>query len=307
MSVELDDIECVLDDLRRRGSRFALEHVVPNELRGWLLGISWDRDQLWALDLPCREIELSRLRWHFELPWWRGPDRAWFQVRPVQVLADPDRYPEHRDRLGGVDLNWPLHVLRRRGRWLIVDGIHRAAKAEQRGLRTVQARELSPNDLPLIASFVVNDRVFLANTVWELRGAGLDAWIFGGWCKEFLGQGPPRLHSDVDLVVRADNFAAFDEFLACSSYVEVVEKRSSHKRAYIRQGILVEVLIASPVNGATERTVFWDAERFVWPDGTFEFSSSELPVVSKEAVMAYEAAHARLNAWSPFRQVSGPD
>ncbi len=158
--------------------------------------------------------------------------------------------------------------------------------------------------LPLIASFVVNDRVFLANTVWELRGAGLDVWIFGGWCKEFLGQGPPRLHSDVDLVVRADNFVAFDEFLACSSYVEVVEKRSSHKRAYIRQGILVEVLIASPVNGATERTVFWDAEPFVWPDGTFEFSSSELPVVSKEAVMAYEAAHARLNAWSPFREVS---
>jgi hypothetical protein len=157
MSLENDEIEAVLDDLRRRGSCFALEHVVPDELRGWLLGISWDLDKLWALDLPCREIELSWLRWHFELPWWRASDRRWFQVRPAQVLAEPDQYPEHRDRLCRASLGSPVHVVRRHGRWLIVDGIHRAAKAEQKGLGTVLARELSPRDLPLIASFMVND------------------------------------------------------------------------------------------------------------------------------------------------------
>ncbi len=52
--------------------------------------------------------------------------------------------------------------------------------------------------------------------------------------------------------------------------------------------------------------MFWDAERFVWPGGTFELSSWELLVVSKAAVMAYEAAHARLNASSPFREVCCP-
>ena len=290
---------CVGEVVRSRTRR-------PKRAARPALGYSWGRDQLWALDLPCREVELSSLRWHFELPWWRGPDRGWFQVRPLQVLADPDQYPEHRGRLEGVDLNWPLHVLRRRGRWLIVDGTHRATKAEQQGLRTVQARELSLNDLRLIASFVVNDRVFLTATVRELRGAGLDAWIFGGWCKELLGQIPPRLHSDVDLVLRADNFVALDELLARSSYVEVEEKRSSHKRAYIRQGILVEPFLARPRIAATEHTVFWDAERFVWPGGTFELSWWELLVVSKEAVMAYEAAHARLNASSPFREVCCP-
>ena len=133
--------EEVLDDLRRRGSHHALEHVVPEELRGWLLDISWDLEQLWASDLPNREIELSWLRWHFGLPWWRASDRRWFQVRPAQVLADPDRYPEHRDRLCRASLEWPLHVLRRHGRWLIVDGVHRAARAEQQGLRTVRTAD----------------------------------------------------------------------------------------------------------------------------------------------------------------------
>ena len=42
MSSEDQEIEGVLDDLRARGSRFALDHVVPDELRGWLLNISWD-------------------------------------------------------------------------------------------------------------------------------------------------------------------------------------------------------------------------------------------------------------------------
>ena len=79
-------------------------------------------------------------------------------MRPAQVLAEPDQYPEHRDRLYRASLDSPVHVVRRHRRWLIVDGIHRAAKTEQRGLETVLARELSPRDLPLISSFMVNDR-----------------------------------------------------------------------------------------------------------------------------------------------------
>ena len=149
-------------------------------------------DKLWALDLPCREVELQCLRWHFELPWWRASDREWFQVRPAQVLANLDQYPEHRDRLNRARLDFPLHVLRRHGRWLIVDGIHRAAKADLQGLPTIRARELSSSDVPLIASFTVNDRAFLTGTVAELRQAGLDVWVCGGWGKELLGQCPPR-------------------------------------------------------------------------------------------------------------------
>ncbi len=302
MSCEDDKVEEVLDDLRRRGSRHALEHVVPDELRRWLLDISWDPDRLWALDLPCREIGLSGLRWHFGLPWWRASDRGWFQVRPAQVLAHPDRYPEHRDRLCRASLEWPLHVLRRHDRWLILDGVHRAAKAEQQGLRTMRARELSPADLPRIASFTVNDRAFLTATVTELRDAGLDVWVFGGWGKELLGQSPPRLHGDVDLVMRADDFGPLDEFLACSPYVQVTEKRSSHKRAYVRNGILVEVLVASPVNGSTGQTVFWGTELFVWPSGAFQLTYDELPLVSRPAIAAYEAAW-----WRPTRGVNDKD
>jgi hypothetical protein len=56
--------------------------------------------------------------------------------------------------------------------------------------------------------------------------------------------------------MHAEDFVAFDEFLARSPYVEVSEKRSSHKRTYMRNGILVEVFVTKPVNGSSEQTVF---------------------------------------------------
>ena len=100
--------------------------------------------------------------------------------------------------------------------------------------------------------------------------------------------------------MRADDFVAFDEFLAGSQYPEIAEKRSSHKRAFIRNGIMVEVLIAKPVNGSTRETVFWDTELFVWPVGTFELTHCELPIVSGQTIAAYEGEHARLQRASPF-------
>ncbi len=304
--VEEEDVEVVLDDLRSRGSRFALEHVVPEELRPWLLNISWDVGKLWALKLPGRDVELSCLRWHFELPWWRGADRAWFQVRPARVLDHPGQYPEHQARLVRASLDMPIHVLRRHGRWLVIDGIHRAAKAAQEGRLALPAWVLSPRHLPMIALFVVNNRALLSATVAELRRAGLDVWVFGGWAKELLGQCPSRLHGDVDLVLRADNFLPFDQFLSRSPYVEVAEKRSSHKRAYMRNGILVEVFIASPAIGACAQTMFWDSERFEWPIGTFGPSHGDLPVISAHALAAYETAHGRLQRSSPFHRTSAP-
>jgi hypothetical protein len=133
----------------KRLPRHHLFAQIPPALRGWLLPIEWDRELLWALDIPHRRLELEELRWHFELPWWRR-NGVWFEVTPREFLARPEAHPEHADRIANADLSYPLHVIRRGRRWLILDGIHRLVRAEMLGLSDIAVSTLVPTDLAKI-------------------------------------------------------------------------------------------------------------------------------------------------------------
>ena len=151
-AVEAEDLDLVLARLPRHH----LFEEIPAALRGWLLPIDWDRERLWALDLPYRRLELEELHWHLELPWWsRGG--VWFQVIPKDFLADPRAHPEHADRVANADLSYPLHVVFRRQRRLILDGIHRLAKAAMLGLSEIPVVTLTPADIVRIARQPIAD------------------------------------------------------------------------------------------------------------------------------------------------------
>lgn len=145
-AVAAEELDLVLERLPRH-PRFA---EIPTALRDWLLPIDWDRERLWALDLPRRRLELEELRWHLDLPWWRH-DGVWFQVTPREFLAAPTAHPEHADRVGSADLSYPLHVVPRHRRWLILDGIHRLVKSEMLGLTDVLVSTLTPADIVKVA------------------------------------------------------------------------------------------------------------------------------------------------------------
>jgi hypothetical protein len=143
-----------LESMLERLPRHHLFTDIPAALRGWLLPIDWDRERLWALDLPHRRLELEELRWHLDLPWWRR-DGVWFQLTPREFVADPSAHPEHMERLVTADLCYPLHVVRRHQRWLILDGIHRLLRAELIGLTNLVVATPSPVDIAKIAGHPV--------------------------------------------------------------------------------------------------------------------------------------------------------
>lgn len=120
---------------------------IPEALRPWLLPVNWERDRLWTIGREPIRIPLSELRWTYELPWWRGNDRRWFQVAPRAYLDAPHEHPEHHRRMLAIDLSYPIHVLRRRGRYVPLDGIHRTARADQLGHHTIDAIVLQLADL----------------------------------------------------------------------------------------------------------------------------------------------------------------
>jgi hypothetical protein len=96
-----------------------------------------------------------------------------------------------------------------------------------------------------------NNREFLKHVLGRLQQHGFASLIFGGWAEELLQLVPPRPHRDVDLLLPADSFVAFDRFLASAEsygWHEIVAKRFAHKRAFLAQGIMVEfTLVGSRV------------------------------------------------------------
>src|SRR5436190_16139057 len=113
----------------------------PPELAPFFLDLDWDEARLWQLRLRVGRIRTAELEWHLDLPWWRdngGP----FAVTPRDVLADPRRHPEQYARTLNADLRFPLHITRHHGRWTIMDGIHRLAKAVLLELERVPAKRV---------------------------------------------------------------------------------------------------------------------------------------------------------------------
>ena len=116
----------------------------------------------------------------------------------------------------------------------------------------------------------------------DLSAAGLGPLVFGGWAEELLGVTPPRSHSDIDLLVVAKPHAV-DDFV--SRRQEIVQKRFSHKRAYVEDGVMVELFLVGR-DEDVETTTFWDTRLWTWPrlepvmvDG--------LPVAPATALAAY--------------------
>jgi hypothetical protein len=79
-------------------------------------------------------------------------------------------------------------------------------------------------------------------------------------------------------------FDALDAFMSGVPIVTAIsQKRFSHKRGFVWQGVRVEVFLVQP--GPHDLTVLFDGRAAVqWPDDTFPAECTErLPVVSKSA------------------------
>ena len=136
---------------------------------------------------------------------------------------------------------------------------------------------------------------FLRSVVALLEQAGITVLVFGGWAEELHGLVPARDHRDIDLLLVDPDERALAAFL--DAHEEIVEKRSSHKRAFEVDGVLVELFLARSENG--ERvTWFWGHLRWVWP-ADIATSAAGLPVTSAPVLVAYRASWLAIRAIRP--------
>jgi hypothetical protein len=134
---------------------------------------------------------------------------------------------------------------------------------------------------------VPNTLSHLRAVVAELQGCGFRVAVFGGWAEELLELTPPRVHSDIDLLVLDADVEVLDAFVA--AHGPIAAKRFSHKRAFISDGVLVELFLVH--NGVS---TFWDSVRFEWPQLELEHRA-DLPIAPTVALDGYRRSHGELH------------
>ena len=110
----------------------------------------WDEQKVWQLDVPTEDMLIGELAWHFDVPFlWKRPG-GFYDVYPRDVIEHPENHAEEYSRTMRADTTHPIDIMLWRGRWLILDGLHRLMKQSIEGTKTVRVRKIPQSAVPLI-------------------------------------------------------------------------------------------------------------------------------------------------------------
>ena len=126
----------------------------------------------------------------------------------------------------------------------------------------------------------------------RLAQAQIATWLSGGWAEELWGLSPPRSHQDVDLHYPAATFAQLDWWLTrTADLVAISAKRFAHKRAFLCEDILIEVVLLKPDEKGGYLTNFFSGRsQLAWPPDSLKIlvvSGHRIPIASEEALGLY--------------------
>ena len=110
---------------------------------------NWSEEKVWSLDIPVETISLKELEWHLEVPFWSTMD-GYYNLKPSDVISFPKRYQEEYHKIMKSNLSYPIDIMANKGRWLILDGLHRLAKAKILNKKKIKVRKIPRNKIPEI-------------------------------------------------------------------------------------------------------------------------------------------------------------
>ncbi len=114
---------------------------VPEYIRKVGFDFSWSEQKVWSLNLPVEDMSLKELEWHFELPFWNFADGD-YSLRPIDVMKNPEKFQEEYERVMNSDISYPIDIMQNKGRWVILDGLHRLLKHKVLGHGFVKVRKV---------------------------------------------------------------------------------------------------------------------------------------------------------------------
>jgi hypothetical protein len=110
---------------------------------------AWSVEKVWQIDAPIEEMPIKELEWHFDIPFlWEN--EGVYNLTPRDVIENPKEHQGEYDRTMKSELKYPIDIMENKGRWLILDGLHRLMKASAEGQEIVKVRKISRDHIPRI-------------------------------------------------------------------------------------------------------------------------------------------------------------
>lgn len=101
---------------------------------------NWDEEKIWALDLPIVEMDVKKLLWHFDVPFWSNDNGERWTVSIWDVVDGDEGTKNEQTKMKKADLSCPIDIIENKGKWLVLDGLHRLAKLYKQGQEKIKVR-----------------------------------------------------------------------------------------------------------------------------------------------------------------------
>ncbi len=122
-----------------RSLKNAMENKIPKSLKKAGYEIYCDAEKLGSLDIPIVDFKINDLIWNFDLPLWGKDGESW-NLTPWDVINKVPGSASQRKRVENIDMTYPILVIERNNKWLIIDGVHRLVKAYLDDQKTILAK-----------------------------------------------------------------------------------------------------------------------------------------------------------------------
>ena len=117
---------------------------IPEIIKEVGFDFDWENEKVWSLNIPVTEMDIKELTWHFDIPfhWHKG---VMYNLKSRKIIENPKEYKEEYERTMNADMQYPIDIMENKGRWLILDGLHRLMKAYIQRKKKVRVR-IIPRD-----------------------------------------------------------------------------------------------------------------------------------------------------------------
>ncbi len=126
-----------------------MQNKLPKIIKEVGFDFSWSNEKVWALDIPIQKIDIKKLEWHFEIPFW-STKNWYYDLKPNDIIEFSEKYKKEYDRTMKASLSYPIDIMENKGRLLILDWLHRLLKAKILGETEIEVRKIPRNKIPEI-------------------------------------------------------------------------------------------------------------------------------------------------------------
>ena len=101
--------------------------------------ITYSVEKLWKLDVPTQEIPLTQIERHLTINYWATPGEH-HNLSPKDVLDHPEEHGHEYTRIQATNFDYPIDVCMWEGKLMLLDGLHRLAKAHLMQMSSMKVR-----------------------------------------------------------------------------------------------------------------------------------------------------------------------